>query len=281
MTLFLPVLAASGALLLFLGLTTPPKRTRLADVLERLAVESGHGQWGAGRVLLLSVAAGVTGLLLAGLITSSAIVLVLGGVTGAWIPIAWLRARVRRRRGAHRDVWPEAIELLAAGVKAGMSLPEVVASLADRGPEALRGHFQRFRSTYRATVSFPAALDALAEDLADPVADRVVAALALAGEVGGTDLVRVLRTLGDFVRDDLRVRKEIEARWSWTVSAARLAAAAPWIVLVAMASRPEAAAAYDSSGGAMLVASGAVATFVGYRSMLRAARLPEDPRWRR
>jgi tight adherence protein B len=51
-------------------------------------------------------------------------------------------------------------------------------------------------------------------------------------------------------------------------------------VLVVMSSRPEAAAAYDSPTGMMLVGGGAVATLAGYRSMLRAARLPEQPRWR-
>jgi tight adherence protein B len=116
--------------------------------------------------------------------------------------------------------------------------------------------------------------------MADPIADRVIAALILTYEVGGTELVRVLRSLGDFVREDLRVRKEIEARWSWTVTAARVAAAAPWIVLLLMATRPEAAAAYNSSSGMAVIGGGAVATIVGYRLMLRASRLPEERRLR-
>jgi tight adherence protein B len=114
--------------------------------------------------------------------------------------------------------------------------------------------------------------------MADPIADRVCAALVLAHQVGGTDLVRVLRTVGDFVRDDLRTRKEIEARWSWTVTAARVAAAAPWAVLLIMGTRAEAAAAYSSPGGAIVIAVGGLATLVGYRLMLRAARLPEEAR---
>jgi tight adherence protein B len=92
--------------------------------------------------------------------------------------------------------------------------------------------------------------------------------------------VRVLRTLGDFVREDVRVRKEIEARWSWTLTAARVAAAAPWIVLVMMSTRPEAAAAYNSTAGATVVGAGAAVTIAGYRLMLRAARLPDHRRLR-
>jgi tight adherence protein B len=135
-----------------------------------------------------------------------------------------------------------------------------------------------FASSYRASGSFRIALDRLRQELADPIADRVVAALALTHEVGGTDLVRVLRTLGDFVREDIRVRKEIEARWSWTVTAARVAAGAPWIVLLLMSTRPEAAMAYNSASGVVVITVGALTTILGYRLMLRAARLPEDRR---
>jgi tight adherence protein B len=142
----------------------------------------------------------------------------------------------------------------------------------------LKEGFASFASTYRASGSFAAGLTRLRTELSDPVADRVAIALGLAYEVGGTDLVRVLRALGDFIREDIRIRKEIEARWSWTVTAARVAAAAPWVVLLLMSTRPEAAAAYDSSAGAMVIASGAMATIAGYRLMLRAARLPQEHR---
>jgi len=114
--------------------------------------------------------------------------------------------------------------------------------------------------------------------MADPVADRVVTVLVLAHEVGGTDLVRVLRTLGDFVREDLKVRQEIEARWSWTVTAARVAAAAPWLVLVMMSTRPETATAFSSPSGVLVILMGAAATGLGYALMLRAARLPTERR---
>jgi len=276
------VAGATGALLVYLGLTAPrPSRSRVSDFIDRLTVEAGCGSWSPRAVVLLCLASAALNVLLAAAITGSFIVIALSLSAGLWFPVAWLRSRARKRRISHREVWPEAIALMTAGVRAGMSLPEVVAGLADRGPEVLRPYFYQFRLTYRASTSFPAALESLARDLADPIADQVIAALRLAHDVGGTDLVRVLRTLGDFVRDDLRVRKEIEARWSWTVSAARLAAAAPWIVLLTMASRPEAAAAYDSPSGTLLVLCGGLATLAGYRLMLRAARLPEDSRWSR
>jgi tight adherence protein B len=73
-------------------------------------------------------------------------------------------------------------------------------------------------------------------------------------------------------------RREIEARQSWTVVAARVAAAAPWLVLLLVASRPQGARAFDSATGIAVLLAGGVATVAGYRLMLRIGRLPEEPR---
>jgi len=170
------------------------------------------------------------------------------------------------------------IDALVAALRAGVSLPEACAGIAHRHNGMLRGGFDAFERTYCSSGSFVQGLAAMRDELRDPIADRVAVALSLAHEVGGSDLVRVLRTLGDFIRDDLRARREIEARWSWTVSAARVAAAAPWVVLLVMTTRPEAAAAFDSSNGLAVLVGGGIATVIGYRLMLRAARLPQDHR---
>lgn len=279
MTVLVLACGALGMLLVFLGLTSPPPASRIHRFAVRLGLEAGYPKLGAVHVVMICTATVLLAGTVTAALTSSVVVAVVAAGAGLWAPIAWLRGRARRRRRAHREVWAETIALISSGVRAGVSLPEVLCSLADRGPDVLRPHFYAFRSHYRSTNSFNAALGQLVDRMADPVADRVAVALQLAHDLGGTDLVRVLRALGDFVRDDLRTRKEVEARWAWTVTAARLAAAAPWIVLVGMSSRPEAAAAYDSAGGTILVICGAAATLIGYRLMLRAARLPDEPRW--
>lgn len=200
------------------------------------------------------------------------------GAFAATTPWTLVRGRARRRLAATRELWPDVVDHLASGVRAGLSLPEAVAQLGDRGPAELRAPFRAFAEDYRATGRFTDSLDALKDRLADPVADRIVEALRLTRDVGGTDLGRLLRTLSSFLRDDLRTRGEIEARQGWTVYAARLAVAAPWIVLAMLATRPEAIRAYDSTAGALVLLAGAASTVVAYRVMLRVARLPDDPR---
>jgi tight adherence protein B len=167
---------------------------------------------------------------------------------------------------------------LGSAVRAGLSLPEALAALGERGPEALRPAFSRFAADYRAAGSFGRSLDRLADDLADPVADRLIEALRLTREVGGTDLGRLLRTLSQFLREDARTRAELEARQSWTVNGARLALGAPWTVLLLLALRGTAVQAYDSPTGVAILAVGGGLSIVAYLLMKRVGRLPEDRR---
>lgn len=274
------LMAALGLLLLYNGITVPPKegRSRFMERLGERTIDAGFPGLSPNLLLAGLALAAVIGFVLIAGMTSSSAIGVSGAVLGSTLPLSFLRSRAQRRRRRFRDEWPDALASLIASVRAGVSLPEACSSLSERGPAGLRHGFGAFVSTYRSTGSFPNAIDSLTRVLADPIADRVGASLLLAHEVGGSDLVRVLRTTSDFVLDDGRIRKEIEARWSWTVTAARVAAAAPWVVLIMMATRPEAARAYDSPSGMAVIAGGGIATFVGYRVMLSAGRLPEDRR---
>jgi tight adherence protein B len=62
------------------------------------------------------------------------------------------------------------------------------------------------------------------------------------------------------------------------VNAARLAVAAPWLVLALLATRPEAVMAYNSAVGAGVLGTGAGLSLLAYRLMLRIGRLPEEER---
>jgi tight adherence protein B len=177
-----------------------------------------------------------------------------------------------------RQLWPDVVDNLSSGVRAGLSLPEALASLAARGPERLRPAFGRFAEDYRATGQLGPSLDRLKAELADPVADRVIEAVRMAREVGGNDLGRLLRTLSAFLREDAATRSELETRQGWTVNGARLALASPWIILAIIATKPQTARAYNTTAGAIVLAIGGGISFVAYRVMMRIARLPEDER---
>lgn len=184
----------------------------------------------------------------------------------------------RRREREMRRAWPDAVDALVSGVRAGLALPDAVAALGTTAPEALRPAFSAFAVEYRATGSMTVALDVLQARMTDAMGDRVVAALRLARDAGGSDLVPVLRGLGSMVREDARIRAEVEARQGWTIAAARMAVAAPWVTLALLCLRPEAARVFATPAGlAILVIAGGLCAFA-YAVMMRIGRLPVDER---
>jgi len=195
-----------------------------------------------------------------------------------YAPIVLVRMRARRRRSVMRDLWPDIVDNIGSAVRAGLALPEALSQLTIRGPQELRPAFAAFAEDYRATGRFQECLDRLKERLSDPVADRLIESLRIAREVGGSDLGRLLRTLSAFLREDARTRAELETRQGWTVNAARLAVAAPWIVLAMLSTRPDSLQAYSRPAGVMVLAIGAGLTLVAYRLMVRIGRLPEEGR---
>lgn len=200
------------------------------------------------------------------------------GIVASILPVLVLRSAARRRTTAMREVWPEAVDHINSAIRAGLSLPEALVQLGRKGPEELQPAFVEFSLDYQASGDFASCLDRLKVRLADPVGDRIVEALRITRDVGGTDLGGLLRTLSAFLREDARTRAELEARQSWTVNAARLALAAPWIVLGLMATRPQAAQAYDTAAGLVLIVVGAIVSLIAYRVMMLIARLPQDER---
>ena len=254
--------------------TRPGWQDRTGELLVQAGIE------GVSPAQLVGVSAGlgfVVSVLVLGTSQVPSLAVLFGGFA-ALLPLLLVRRRRAQRAGELREVWPEAVDNLASGVRAGLSLPEALTQLGARGPEQLRSPFRRFGEDYRATGRFGESLDRLKGSLSDPVGDRVVEALRMAREVGGTDLGRLLRTLSSFLREDARTRSELETRQGWTVNAARLALAAPWVLLLLLSTQPDAVQAYNTPAGTVVLLAGGGVSFAAYRAMLRIARLPTERR---
>ena len=206
------LLAGVGLLLIWNGLgqrpPAPSRVTRTSALREHL---DQAGLSGISPLQLYSLQALSTvvafGLVLA-LTGSLAVAAVFSGFA-ALLPRLMV-ARLRNKRQSDlREVWPEVVDNLTSGVRAGLSLPEALSAIGTRGPDAIREPFQRFGADYRATGKFNDSLDRLKTTLAHPTGDRVCESLRVAREVGGTDLGRLLGTLSGFLRDDTQTGTDL------------------------------------------------------------------------
>lgn len=273
------LVAGSGLLLVWLSLTAPAAPpTRRRGVLRERLDRAGLSSISVGGLVAVCGATGAVAFVTLQLVSGTVTVALAFGLLGAYLPLALVSGRAVRRQRELADVWPEAVDNLASAVRAGLSLPEALAGLAHRGPEPLRADFGAFALDYQLTGRFGECLDRLKERLADPVGDRVVEGLRVAREVGGGELGALLRNLSGYLREDARTRAELESRQTWTVVGARLAVAAPWLVLLMLSFQHDVITRYASPAGAVVLLAGGGACLVAYRLMVRIGRLPVERR---
>jgi tight adherence protein B len=212
------------------------------------------------------------------LMTHSVVIALAFGTLAAGIAFVTVRAKNNLNEAALIAAWPEVIDHLMSGIQSGLSLTESLAGLSTRGPEVLRPAFTQFKATLYGSGDLTQAIEELKALFAHHGSDQIFEALIISKALGGSELLQILRSLGDFLRQDLALRREIEVKHGWIKNSAHLSAAAPWILLLLLSTQPSTAAAYSTTTGAMILIAGLLMTAIAYIWMNRLGRLPQTPR---
>lgn len=191
---------------------------------------------------------------------------------------AYIRKRERREAAQLLQVWPEVTDHLISAIHSGLSLSEALAGLGTRGPKQVRPFFLAFRQELLASGDFLRTTEKLKARLNSHGSDQILEAVVLAKSLGGSELLQIFRTLGDFLRQDLALRKEIEIKHGWIKNSAHLSSAAPWLLLLLLSSQPGTTQAFAQPAGVVILAMGLLLTCIAYVWMGRLAQLPNPPR---
>ncbi len=219
-----------------------------------------------------------SGFMIATLITTSPIIGIPFGLITTAVPVVIMKRKNEKERSDLQGLWPEILDHIISGLQSGLSLAETLVALEARGPVKSRFIFKLFSDDLRAGLEFRIALRLLKEKFNDGIADQVCEVLDFARVSGSRDTSLTLRTLSNFIRRDLTLRTEIQAKHSWVKNSAALAAVAPWILLLMLASQPNTLMAYTSKAGFSILVTGALLTVVAYFWMEKVGKLNDSPR---
>lgn len=131
--------------------------------------------------------------------------------------LVWAWPRLTGRGASARDAiealealagWTESIKDTIAGA---VGLEEAIPASAPAAGPAIRPQIDRLVERLRAREPLPAALRRFADDLNDPSADLVVAALVLNAQLRGPGLRATLDALATSARDELDLRRRVDA----------------------------------------------------------------------
>ncbi len=138
---FVGLLLGIGLLLVWQGSSRRPRPPRKHPRIDRLREELAQAGLAAitpAQLIALQILAAFLVGLIGVALTRSLSVSVIFALFASAVP-RLLVSRLRHRRQADlRELWPEVVDNLTSGVRAGLSLPEALSAIGIRGPEQLR-----------------------------------------------------------------------------------------------------------------------------------------------
>jgi tight adherence protein B len=188
------------------------------------------------------------------------------------------RNKLARKSEEIQSACPDIIDHLISGLQSGLSLNESLVGLSLRGPQATRQYFEKFRMDIYSTGDFIACLEKLKADFSESTTDLIIEALLISHTLGGAELMKILRLLGNFIREDLTLRREITVKQNWIKNSAHLSAGAPWILLLLLSTQPATTAAFSNRSGVLVLCSGLLLTTLAYLWMNHLSQMPTQSR---
>jgi tight adherence protein B len=215
------------------------QRQRLS-AFSRLVNGFGLGPWLSGALsradlpltaaefTLITVGAGLVGLLSGLLRQSLGLGLLLAGGLAA-LPFIYLRIAQARRRQALINQLPDVLTLLVGALRAGYGLSQALEVLVDQMPAPSSTEFARVVRAANLGVPMQRALFDAAERVGSDDLDLIVTAISVQYEMGG-NLAAVLEIIGETIRDRIRILREIRVFTAQQRLTGYILAAAPLLL---------------------------------------------------
>jgi tight adherence protein B len=247
-----------GLLFVFDGLVRPGARGSLQGRLRRLGPRAASAAAGA------VVAFVATGWPVAALV---------GGAVGWAVPGAMNRSREERALLERREAIAEVSARLRDAIRSGIGIADALAQAAEHAPPAIAGDLRRLISDARVS-GLPEAAGAFAERVHDTLAELMASALSTADRLGSRNLSEVLDALAEATTAQAAVVREARARQTRNRMSARIVAAVPLLLLLAIRrANPAYLAPFEDPPGQAVLAFAFGLIWVGYVAMRRAGRI--------
>ena len=177
-------------------------RAWLRDQLERAGLPLSPNAFLAGS------AGAAVALLLAGWLIQGTLLAVPGALAGAAAPWVFLRFRVNARREKLLRQLPQAFDLMARILRAGLSMPQAFRGVAEAVSNPIAAEFARCHDEQNLGVFPEVSFRAMAERTGVLEMKIFVMAMLIQRQTGG-NLSEVLERLAALIRDRLRLRGQV------------------------------------------------------------------------
>jgi tight adherence protein B len=168
-------------------------------------------KWSKQQFMLVSAAIGI-GFFLAGLMFGAGLFGAAGlGFAGAFGAPFWLLSFLKKRREVKfLDSFPDAVDIIVRGIKAGLPLLDCMKMVAVEAPEPLKSQFRSIVETQAVGMPLGEASQKLYENMPLPEANFFGIVISIQQKAGG-NLAEALGNLSRVLRDRKKMKAKIRA----------------------------------------------------------------------
>ncbi len=241
---------------------------RLGRALERAGIDMRPAEF-VSLTVVVTIAVSLCASLLFGVIGAVAIVIAVPAVLRIVVT-----ARGRRRREQFDEQLGDTLRLMASGLRAGHSMPQVIDSLTHEAESPTREEFQRVLFETRLGHSLPQAMRAVAKRIGSEDFEWVVEAIEIQRDVGG-DLAELFDNVMQTIRDRTRVKRTIKTLTAEGRISAGILFALPIVMFTYMsfANNSYIKELTGTAGGLVVLSAAGVLMIVGGLWLRRIVRL--------
>ncbi|TMF22351.1 MAG: secretion system protein [Chloroflexi bacterium] len=189
---------------------------------------------------------------------------VVAGVIAYLLPMRYVKWRQRRRLKAFNTRLPDTLSLLANAMKAGLSLPQAIESVASNTSKPISDEFARVVRETRLGTPTPAALTNMVRRVGSEDLDLIVTAITIQSNVGG-NLARILDSISHTIRQRVQIKSQIGAMTAqmrasgWIITLLPLIVAGILTVITPTYFRPM----FDQPLGRLMLGVAGISIFIG------------------
>jgi tight adherence protein B len=225
--------------------------------------------WTKRQFFLISGGIGFV-LFLVGLITAGGLLPAIGmGFAGAFgFPFWMLKFLKKRRENKFLNAFPDAVDIIVRGIKAGLPLLDCLKMITIEAPEPLRSEFRAIVETQAVGLPLGEACGKLYERMPLPEANFFGIVIAIQQKAGG-NLSEALGNLSRVLRDRKKMKAKIQAMSQEAKASASIIGALPICVMtmVYISSPVYISLLFTTQQGNLMLAASAVWMFMGVMVM--------------
>jgi len=189
------------------GIDRLMSHTAAGTWLSRLIEQSG-ARTTPGTIVLASLVLATGGTFVASLFVHQPLFLPIAAIAGGVAPYAWLVNRRSSRLKKFEEHFPEALDLLSRGIRAGHALQTAMGMVADELPDPVGPEFKKTFDQQNFGLPLRDALNEFADRVSILDVRFFVTAVLIQRDTGG-NLAEILDNLAHVVRERFKIRRQI------------------------------------------------------------------------